>query len=89
MIRTVPLSPPPGDWIAIQIDELHDDGSWTAVAARPLEGRAPTSLAAAFTDQAIAFRAVSSPAASPMRTSTSLTSLLPIARRDSPPRRQR
>ena len=58
MIRTVPLSPPPGDWIAIQIDELHDDGSWTAVAARPLEGRAPTSLAAAFTDQAIAFRAV-------------------------------
>ena len=59
MIRSIPLQPPPGDWIAYQVDEAREDGSWTAVAARPIEGSfRPVSTAVGFTDDAVAYRVV-------------------------------
>lgn len=58
MVRSIPLQPPPGAWIAYQVDEAHDDGTWDAVAARPVDGRPPASTSVAFTDQAVAFRVV-------------------------------
>lgn len=57
MIRTVNLTPPPGDWIAYQIDEQSPDG-WTTVAARPNPPTGAFSTAAAFTDAATVFRVV-------------------------------
>lgn len=58
MIRSIPLQPHPGAWIAYQVDEAHEDGSWTAVAARPIDGPIPASTAVGFTDQAVAYRVV-------------------------------
>lgn len=58
MIRSIPLQPPPGDWIAYQVDEAREDGSWTPVAARPVDGRPPASTSVGFTDHAVAYRVV-------------------------------
>lgn len=56
-MRTVQLTPPPGDWIAYQIDERTSDG-WATVAARPVTERGAFFTAAAFSDQAEEFRAI-------------------------------
>ena len=58
MIRSIPLQPPLGDWIAYQVDEAREGGSWTAVAARPVDGRLPASTSVGFTDDAVAYRVV-------------------------------
>ena len=58
MIRSIPLQPPPGAWIAYQVDEAREDGSWTAVAARPVDGRPPASASVRFTAAAVAYRVV-------------------------------
>ena len=57
MIRTVQLTPPPGDWIAYQIDERTDTG-WNTVAARPVTETGVFSAAAAFSPDAEEFRVV-------------------------------
>lgn len=57
MIRTVNLTPPPGDWIAYQLDERTADG-WATVAARPNPPAGAFSTAAAFSPGAEEFRAV-------------------------------
>ncbi len=58
MIRSIPLQPPPGSWVAYQVDEAREDGSWTPVAARPVDGRPPASTSVGFTDEAVAYRVV-------------------------------
>lgn len=56
-MRTVQLTPPPGDWIAYQLDEQTPAG-WNTIAARPHPPAGAFSTAAAFSPGATVFRAV-------------------------------
>lgn len=61
MLRTIPLQPPPGDWISYQVDELLPDGTWgTGVAANEISAKRPLPAARAvnFSSDAEAYRVV-------------------------------
>lgn len=61
MLRTIPLQPPPGEWISYQVDELRPDETWNwGVAANGIDEKHPLPPARTveFSDDAIAYRVI-------------------------------